>query len=315
MKQQYSTFSLAHFPKEQRKYISGLSEREYFLVFGSAWKRLCDKNPAPGLDWDRETTYIDSILYFMWKYRKITHYFLAPGVATFCASSVKDLTPDFCKRLPECEPIDPPHNPLPLVVVVGDDMKMRGGFAIHFPTSERQHSILVLPDAEIPHPLQKAVYKYYFAASDGTDTVLMQKENFDSFWDGVDTGADGIARIVFGLSLYMDAFPDAVLPASSDDVKHIGHYDGAKNRVAANSIVTEEERHGISPHWRRGHFRILVSERFTRKQGQTVYVRGTFVKGKAFEVLDDAPPCNPNPVVTVPPLVADKVDDVVRLQN
>jgi hypothetical protein len=295
MKHQYTTFTLAHFSKEQRKYISGLSERDYFSTFGTAWKRLCEKSTSAGLAWDRETTYIDAILYFMWKYRKITHYFLAPGVASFCTSSVKELTPDFCKRLPECEPVDPPENSLPMVVVVGDDMKMRGGFAIHFPTSERKHSIMVLPNSEIPHPGQKAIYRYFFAASDGIDTVLMQKENFDSFWDGVDRGAHGMARLVFGLSLYMDAFPDAVVEASGEDVKHIGYYSGQRRTVTPNEIVDEERRHGVSPHWRRGHFRVLASERFTRKQGQTVYVRGTFVKGKAFAVLDDAPPCKANP--------------------
>jgi len=294
MKQQYSTFSIPHKNKKVRKFMAGLSEAEYCQFVGKMWQMNLEKMPQYGMVWDRDSTYADTVLNFLWKYRNIQHFFLAPGVAEFCAASVKEFSPDYCKRLPKCDPVDPPKNPAPWVVVVDDDMKMRGGFAIHFPTSERSRSLIVLPDAEIPLPNVKCYMRYFFSATDGVDTVLMQRENADAFWDGIDGGAAWIARVIFGLSLYMDAFPDAVIPASSDDVKHIGYYAGVKACVSRNEIVAEESRHGVSPHWRRGHFRILVSEQFTRKQGQTVYVRGTFVKGKAFEVLDDAPPCNPN---------------------
>ena len=103
-------------------------------------------------------------------------------------------------------------------------------------------------------------------------------------------GSDKMARLLFGLSLYMDAFPDAVVEAGADSVHQIKHYSGARHIVNRNEIVDEEHRHSVSPHWRRGHFRLLTSAKFIRKQGQTVYVRGTFVKGKAFDVVDDAPP-------------------------
>ena len=298
MKHQYSTFSIQHKSKEAKKFMACLSESEYCRFVGSMWQANHERWPQFGLVWDRDSTYADTVLEFMWKFRKLHHYFLAPGIADFCAGSVKEFSPDYCKPLPECDAIDPPANPSPWVVVVGDDKMMRGGFAIHFPTSERNRSIIVLPDAVIPHPNGKAYFRYYFAASDGVDTVLMQRENQNAFWDGVDDGAAWIARLIFGLSLYMDAFPDAVVAASGEDVKHIGYYSGQRSTVTPNEIVDEERRHGVSPHWRRGHFRVLASERFTRKQGKTVYVRGTFVKGKAFAVLDDAPPCNANTVIT-----------------
>ena len=107
--------------------------------------------------------------------------------------------------------------------------------------------------------------------------------------NGSDSGTLWIARLVFGLSLYMDAFPETVVHAGNDDVHHIRHYDGPRHIVARNAVVDEERRQGVSPHWRRGHFRLLASARFVHKQGQTVYVRGTFVKGQAFDVLEEVP--------------------------
>lgn len=46
--------------------------------------------------------------------------------------------------------------------------------------------------------------------------------------------------------------------------------------------------HGtVTPHYRIGHFRLLSSERYVNKQGQTVFVRPCFVKGVAETVQDD----------------------------
>ena len=134
---------------------------------------------------------------------------------------------------------------------------------------------------------------YYFIANDGEDTLLMQPSaNLREF--GSDAGTYWLTKLVFGLSLYMDAFPDAVVEAGAENVHRIKHYDGARHIVNRNEIVDEEHRHSVSPHWRRGHFRLLTSAKFVRKQGQTVYVRGTFVKGKAFDVMEDAPACTAN---------------------
>jgi len=96
-----------------------------------------------------------------------------------------------------------------------------------------------------------------------------------------------LLKLVCGLSLYMDAFPETVVPAGNDDVQHIRHYEGSRHVVSKNEIFDEERRNSVSPHWRRGHWHLLQSERFVHKKGQTIYIRGTFVKGKAFDVLDD----------------------------
>jgi hypothetical protein len=260
-----------------------------------------------GMHWDRDSAYVDNVLEFLWRFRSVQHFFLAPGVAAFCADSVKEFSEGYCKSLPPCEPVAAPCSGPDLAFAAplsyfgaGAADKIQGGFAIHFPASERQRSVMVIPDANLPVPPNAipnnpqglcGIVKYYFVASDGENSVLMQTRTPTEFSADCD-GARWIARLVFGLSLYMDAFPDAVVNAGADSIHHIKHYEGHRILVARNYIIDEEHTHSISPHWRRGHFRLLRSETFVHKRGQTVYVRGAFVKGAAFDVLDDVPTLN-----------------------
>ena len=239
---------------------------------------------------------LDATLLFLWKFRKIQHYFLAPGVADFCASSVKEFTPDYCNRFPLCPTVDAPAG-TPFTYTLGNQMP--GGFALHFPAAEHRKSIVAVPQY-ILLSFRKDKWEdgsngieeifYVAAGGDGWGRAMLQ-EKVDCLMvpDACEMG-----RVLFGLSLYMDAFPDAVVEAGAENVHQVTHYDGSRRIVNRNEIVDEEHRHSVSPHWRRGHFRLLTSARFVSKQGQTVYVRGTFVKGKAFDVMEDAPPCTAN---------------------
>ena len=278
------------------------SEENYCRFAGLVWQSAAETaaaaaGPAALRDmvWDRDSVYADVYVEFLWRFRPVQHFFLAPGVARFCASSVREFSQDYCKRLPGCPPVEAPAPGAPPVFLsadAGGRPMMAGGFALHFPASERQRSVMVVPDFRIPVGSDR-ILLYYFAAGDGEDTVLMQCDSSLNPPAGAladeQSGAAELAKIIFGLSLYMDAFPETVVPAGAGDVKHIGHYEGQRRIVTGNGVVEEERRCGVSPHWRRGHFRLLSSDRFVRKQGLTVYVRGSFVKGTAFEVLDDAP--------------------------
>jgi len=315
MKTAYSTYSTKCWPIFKRVFPDR-TERDYCEFASRVWLTACGKTPPGqgGMLWDRDSVYVDNVLEFLWRFRKVTHYFLAPGVADFCVSSVKEFSEDYCKRLPACDPVDAPCTRQEWVFAAslsyfhkGPADKVQGGFAIHFPAKERQRSVMVVPDAWIPVPPkaipnnptgQGGAMHYYFIANDGEDTLLMQPSaNLREF--GSDAGTDWLAKLIFGLSLYIDAFPDAVVEAGAENVHQIKHYDGARHVVNRNEIVDEEHRHSVSPHWRRGHFRLLTSAKFVRKQGQTVYVRGTFVKGKAFDVMEDAPPCTANSLICV----------------
>jgi hypothetical protein len=183
---------------------------------------------------------------------------------------------------------------------VTDNDLFFGAFAVHFPSKEKTRSIIVIPNAVIRYNLptnrrfvdgKPAGNPYYFVCTDGEDVLLMPIEEKKPF---PCEGSENLARLVFGLSLYMDAFPDAVSISKDGNTLHLSGYSkrnpSRKMIVKRSQIIDEEDRNSVSPHWRRGHFRILNSARFTKKNGQTVYVRGAFIRGRSFDVMSDAPP-------------------------
>jgi hypothetical protein len=227
------------------------------------------------------------------KYGKCNHFFVEHGVAEFCENSTKTISSDYFGAIPSVELVKRPNGwpyqpPIPTPEfsdVIG------GGFFFHFPVIERRKSLMVMPLSVITVDNERM--RLNCAVFDGTSVIPLDS--------ALSVGAEDlrpdlfmIGRLVFGLSLYMDAFPDAVIGASSDDIIQPGHYTGGRKIIGRTEVVGEDERHSVSPHWRRGHFRMLNSERFVKKQGMTVFVKGTFVKGRAFDVLADAPPVAAN---------------------
>lgn len=216
------------------------------------------------------------------KYGVVDHYFLPRGLSRFLIGSVTRICDDYYKPLPN------------------------RNFCIHFPEEERSDSIVV--DMEVAEKWREKGGAYFIATDAssmiyGGDIIDWDASPHDpSLWEngGWDPVAENreaeverqryMARIIYGLSLYIDAFPDAVVPALPDTIHNTNHYKGRRMAVATTPIADEENRNSVSPHWRRGHFRVLSNAKFVHKQGMTVFVRGTFVKGKAYDVLDDAPP-------------------------
>lgn len=92
------------------------------------------------------------------------------------------------------------------------------------------------------------------------------------------------AKLVVGLGMYISCFPEQLRSGVPEDLKHAPRYRGKNTKTVGVSekIVT---RDGPTPHYRTGHFRLLSSERYTKKRGQIVFVHGCFVKGQAETVL------------------------------
>ena len=97
-----------------------------------------------------------------------------------------------------------------------------------------------------------------------------------------------LARLFYNLCMYVEAFPDCLVDGSPDEVKafNIFYHAGKNRRIKLATHESLIDRSGVTPHFRRGHFRRLMSEHWTKKRGQVVFVRSTFVKGKAETVLD-----------------------------
>lgn len=224
----------------------------------------------------------------LWRYAKIDHYFLDEGVAEFCSSSVDKCTRDYFGVLPSTGMVDIPNKD-------GNPMSTTNGIAFHFPTTDKymQSSIVVIPKFFfVDQRVSSGSINWEFSATDGSNLVLADPDGKGrnvgdpSPWKHKeDEESKELERLVYGISLYMDAFPDSVVEA--DNIKKIGHYDGIKKKIRKCEHVSVESERSSSPHWRRGHFRVLTSERYKNKRYQTVFVKGSFVKGRAFQVLAD----------------------------
>ena len=241
--------------------------------------RSCPTADEDYLDFHVSAMALEFWLTLCLKFKNTTHYFLDEGVSDFLISSVKELSSDYYKKesLPEIHSKETPPEEYPPM-----------GFFIHFPTKERRESIGVVSSFHCANIDRTKHFGYLFGARDFQDTALIGKNHYGSIhYKGSSDDEIGynIAEIVYGFSLYIDAFPDVVREA--DNIKHVGHYKGHRHSVRANDIVRTEATHSVSPHFRRGHFRLLQSEKFKAKRGQAIFIKGCFVKGHAFDVLAD----------------------------
>ena len=279
MKNTYSTY----IPKWLPKQIRQLPCDEFACVANYTINQELEREIVP-INTTLAGAYTNMSHWWAWKFGRINHYFLAPGLANFLIGSVKELSPDYCKALPECEPIPAPSEDL-LFSDLRNHKQIQGAFAIHFPVSEGQQTLIVSPDFVAPLSYT-AHQKGYFTATDSSLNCVCLNKDARKLEDNLNPRTLEIAKIVFGLSLYMDAFPDVVVPSADGQIHKVKKYTGSRQIIGMNKVAREESANSVSPHWRRGHYRLLQSETFTRKAGQTVYVKGCFVKGKSFDVTE-----------------------------
>lgn len=99
-------------------------------------------------------------------------------------------------------------------------------------------------------------------------------------------------KFLMAFWMYIDAFKDAVVPVERGEIADWNHFDRigrSKRFVHKSEELLMEERLSVEPHYRKGHLMVLTSERYVNKRFQSVWRKGTFVKGQAFDVLDDSP--------------------------
>jgi hypothetical protein len=94
-------------------------------------------------------------------------------------------------------------------------------------------------------------------------------------------------KLIVGLGMYCNCFPETLKEGPPQDVKHpsMHAYENSKTVGISAKIHTGGTHDSPIAHFRRGHFRVLRSEKFTHKRFQAVFVRETFVAGKAKTVL------------------------------
>lgn len=95
-------------------------------------------------------------------------------------------------------------------------------------------------------------------------------------------------RLALNLIFYMSAFPENVLNKPPDEVCDKLNINNSKTISMSKEIADYlHENRDVSPHLRRGHFRYLGSDHYTKKRGQTIFVKSSFVKGHAVTVVEN----------------------------
>jgi hypothetical protein len=91
-------------------------------------------------------------------------------------------------------------------------------------------------------------------------------------------------RFVFGVLKYMAAFPERVRKGFPDCGKHPTHYKGKKCLTLEIDPSVVSNPGDPTPHFVSGHFRTLLSERYTKKRFQEIWVSEYFTGGTPFTV-------------------------------
>lgn len=101
------------------------------------------------------------------------------------------------------------------------------------------------------------------------------------------TAYDYYVKLFCGVAMYVDVFPETLIQGLPQDLKHPSHhkYSAPLTLEISEKVRSTGAHDSPTPHYRVGHFRVLRSEKFTKKRFQTVFVHGTFVRGKAETVL------------------------------
>ena len=102
------------------------------------------------------------------------------------------------------------------------------------------------------------------------------------------------SMFIKGLSMYSKCCSNVIIEGVPDDLKHAPRFNSLSSRtIATHSDIVSEDHSAISPHFRNGCFHLLLSDKFTKKKGQIIFVRECFVKGQAKTVVDKEGKDNP----------------------
>ena len=87
-------------------------------------------------------------------------------------------------------------------------------------------------------------------------------------------------QVVHNLCMYLEAYGKESVRDGVPQGQPL-RYEEKSGRIISVARGIEEHLREVSPHMRRGYFKRLKSDYFTHKKGQMIYVKATFVRGKA----------------------------------
>lgn len=165
---------------------------------------------------------------------------------------------------------------------------------IHMPNRERSYAFRVFvqyfDDSDFVCSENTLDFQVLF--TDGDD-VANSGPIDDAHWDStpyVEPSVEKMFNIISNFLLYSKCFPDKVIdgfPRGSNIFRCI--------KIPANGKVTvkkfyqdknEDGVRSVRPHVRRGHFKVLRSDFYTKARGKVIFIEATYVKGKAKTAIE-----------------------------
>ena len=247
--------------------------------------------------------YVSFLSYYHYYYRHTTHIFLNSEVVDFLQSVIRDYSKPYLDEYPLVDNIK--HKDIKDKIKY--DLKVTPSFVLHFPAVYKVPSVVIFPRYTINQfELRngKAQVKsletndVLFALSSGNDSVIFPSKESSikrfliEYQNAHDkfSELDFLYKIAISFGLFLKKFPNSLTAVSGKIFEN--QCQRGKQRVLspkAYKFITNHnslnKQHFSSPHWRSGHFRYLSSERYKAKRFSSIYVEGTFVKGKAKEVI------------------------------
>lgn len=187
-------------------------------------------------------------------------------------------------------------------------IKDNGGFNL-LPTLNKRNTIPTNTFGLCLHiPYEEAGYAYYFQLStklyllgeysEKPICFIINEERYDSLLTNkTRTKKDEEDLKAFRLAIntiaYMFCFPNCVIdgvPQNFTEPQYSNFnvtLEKSEQFLEIEKRAKSEKETAITPHFRKGYFKLLRSERFTHKRGQIIFSHPTMVKGNAQTILTD----------------------------
>lgn len=139
--------------------------------------------------------------------------------------------------------------------------------------------------------LQRNEISLYIYSDDGVGQI--HETEYKALKDRTDWEAESIKKdfkFAINLIAYMKCFPECVREGvPTDNNSNTYRYKDRSVQLGLSEKITETVKGAMRPHFRKGYFKRLSSEFYTKKRGQIIFIPETMVnaKSKTVEMSDD----------------------------
>lgn len=157
--------------------------------------------------------------------------------------------------------------------------------AVHIPNDTNAFAFGFSLDLQVN---QISLYTY---TEDGVGQI--HETEYEKIKERTDEEAESIKndfKFAVNLLAYMECFPECVRNGVPDTNNSSSYrYKERSVQIGVSNKITETVKGAMRPHFRKGYFKRLSSEFYTKKRGQIIFVSETMVnaKSKTVEMSDD----------------------------